>query len=50
MNKIIDKKSYGTTRIYAFLAEGFLPYWFNKYTKTKEWPIAFYDTTKQEIN
>ena len=41
-----DKKSYGTTRIYAFLAERFLPYWFNKYTKTKEWPIAFYDTTK----
>ena len=41
-----DKKSYATTRIYAFLAERFLPYWFNKYTKTKEWPIAFYDTTK----
>ena len=41
-----DKKSYGTTRIYAFLAERFLPYWFDKYTKSKEWPIAFYDTTK----
>ena len=39
--------SYGTTRVYAFLAERFLPYWFNKYTKSKEWPIVFYDTTKK---
>ena len=36
-------KGYGSIRIYAFLAERFLPYWFNKNTKVKEWPIIFYD-------
>ena len=41
-----DNANYGTIRIYAFLAERFLPFWFNKYTKYKEWPIAFHDTTK----
>ncbi len=38
-----DLKEYGNIRIYAFLAERFLPYWFNKNTKVKEWPIFFYD-------
>ena len=38
-----DLKGYGNIRIYAFLAERFLPYWFNKNTKVKEWPILFYD-------
>ena len=40
---------YGKIRIYAFLAERFLPYWFNKYAKTLEWPIIFNDL-KSEIN
>ena len=40
-----NNDSYSSTRIYAFLAERFLPYWFNKYTKCLEWPIAFHDTT-----
>ena len=34
---------YAKTRVYAFLAERFLPYWFNKYVKTLEWPIVFND-------
>ncbi len=38
-----DLKGYGNVRIYAFLAERFLPYWFNKNTKVKEWPILFHD-------
>ncbi len=38
-----ELKGYGKVRIYAFLAERFLPYWFNKNTKVKEWPIFFYD-------
>ena len=38
-----DLKGYGKVRIYAFLAERFLPYWFHKNTKVKEWPIFFYD-------
>ena len=36
-------KGYAKIRIYAFLAERFLPYWFNKNAKVLEWPIVFYD-------
>ena len=36
-------------RIYAFLAERYLSYWFNKYTTVKEWPIFFYDTNKKNL-
>ena len=35
--------SYGETRIYGFLAERYLSYWFNKYTKPLVWPIIFFD-------
>ena len=37
---------YSKIRIYAFLAERFMPYWFNKNAKTLEWPIIFYDLSK----
>ena len=40
-------KGYGKTRIYAFLAERYLSYWFNKYTKPLLWPVIFYDITKK---
>ena len=40
---------YGMTRIYAFLAERYLSYWFNKYTEPKTWPIFFYDTNKNIV-
>ncbi len=40
---------YGKIRIYGFLAERFLPYWFNKYTKCLEWPIVFNDLTKEKF-
>ena len=36
---------YGLTRIYGFLAERFMSYWFQKYTKYKTMPIIFYDIT-----
>ncbi len=36
-------KGYGLTRIYGFLAERFLSYWFNKNFKIKELPIIFKD-------
>jgi len=39
-------KGYGKVRLYAFLAERFLPYWFNKNTNVIEWPILFYDLKK----
>ena len=35
---------YETGRMYAYLAERYLPYWFNKYSKTRSWPIYFYNT------
>ena len=43
-----DLQGYGQTRIYAFLGERFLPYWFNKYTKPLEWPIRFYDLRSEK--
>ena len=45
-----DLRGYGNIRIYAFLCERFLPYWFNKYTKVLEWPVIFHDLRKERIN
>ena len=42
--------SYGNTRIYAFLMERFISYWFNKYSKVRVWPIIFYNINKEEIS
>ena len=39
-------KGYSNLRIYAFLAERYQSYWFNKYTKPLLWPVIFYDITK----
>ena len=36
-----DLKGYGLTRIYGFLAERFMSYWFKKNAKIKEIPIIF---------
>ncbi len=41
-----DLEGYGKTRMYGFLAERYLSYWFNKYTKPLLWPVIFYDITK----
>jgi hypothetical protein len=38
-----DLAGYGNIRLYAFLAERFMPYWFNKNAKVLEWPILFHD-------
>ena len=37
------KNVYGLKRIYAFLAERYMPYWFKKYTKYTLLPIHFKD-------
>ena len=42
-----DLTGYGKVRLYGFLAERFLPYWFNRYSKVLEWPIIFYDLRNQ---
>lgn len=39
-------KGYGQQRIYGFLAERFMSYWFCKYTKFKVMPIIFKDITE----
>ena len=44
-----DLVGYNKVRVYAFLAERFLPYWFNKNVKTLEWPIVFNDL-RSELN
>jgi len=36
-------EGYGKKRLYGFLAERFLSYWFIKNTNYLEWPILFYD-------
>ena len=41
---------YGKVRIYGFLAERFLPFWFNKYSKYLEWPIIFRDLRQESLN
>lgn len=38
--------TYGTKRIYGFLAERYCSYWFNRYTKSKNWPVTFLDTNQ----
>ena len=45
-----DLQGYGRIRIYAFLCERFLPYWFNKNSKVLEWPIIFHDLRKEVKN
>ncbi len=41
-----DLDGYGMTRIYAFLGERYLSYWFSKNTNHLLWPVIFYDTNK----
>ena len=38
-----ELKGYGLKRIYGFLAERYMSYWFKKYTKFKTMPIIFED-------
>jgi len=39
-------KGFGKIRIYTFLAERFMPYWFRRNTKCATMPIIFYDIRK----
>ena len=39
-------EGYGKTRLYAFLAERFLSYWFKENTNYLEWPVIFHDLSK----
>ena len=39
-----DLKGYDTQRLYAYLAERYLSFWFKKHTNYLEWPWVFYDS------
>ena len=41
-----DLKGYDTKRLYAYLAERYLSFWFKKYSNYLEWPYVFVDTEK----
>jgi len=41
-------KNYDQTRLYAFLAERYLSFWFKKYSNYTEWPWLFYEENKNE--
>lgn len=41
-----ELKGYDTQRIYSFLTERYMPFWFNKYSKVKYWPWVYCDITK----
>ena len=45
----LKSSDYGQTRIYGFLAERYLSFWFNKYTNPLTWPIIFFDINKNKI-
>jgi hypothetical protein len=44
-----DLEGYSKIRVYAFLSERFLPYWFMKNSKCIEWPITFKDLNQELI-
>ena len=50
INKMALSNDYASRRIYAFLAERYLSYWFQKYGRALEWPIFFFDTNKFKVN
>ena len=39
-------EGYGQIRMYTFLAERYLSFWFKKYTKSLEWPVIYFDINK----
>jgi hypothetical protein len=39
-------KGYGQKRIYSFLTERYMPYWFETKSKTLTWPWIFYDISQ----
>jgi len=40
-------KGYDTQRLYAYLSERYLSFWFNKHTKVLNWPWSFFDASER---
>ena len=45
-----DLEGYGRTRLYAFLAERYMPYWFKKYSKYLVWPVLTFNIPRKKIS
>ena len=45
----LNLHGYEKTRLYAFLAERYISYWFQKNSKVLEWPLFFFDTNKNRV-
>jgi hypothetical protein len=45
-----DLKGYKKVRLYTFLAERYISYWFNKYSNPMPWPVFFFDTNLNRID
>ena len=43
-----DLHGYDTNRLYAYLAERYLSFWFNKYTKVLNWPWIIFEPQKED--
>ncbi len=43
-----DLYGYDTNRLYAYLAERYLSFWLNKYTKVLNWLWVFFDPEKKD--
>jgi hypothetical protein len=43
---ISNLTGYGQQRIYSFLTERYMPYWFEKNSKVLTWPWVYYDISK----
>ena len=46
--KKFNLDTYGKKRIYGFLAERYLPFWFKENSKTLDWPYIYFDTNKYD--
>ena len=46
--KKFNLDTYGKKRIYGFLAERYLPFWFKENSKTLNWPYTYFDTNKDK--
>ena len=42
-------KGYGQTRIYAYLAERYIPYWFKKHSKHLVWPALSFNIPRKKL-
>lgn len=43
-----NSSSYDTKRIYSFLTERYMPFWFEKYSRVITWPWIFFDISKYD--